>query len=187
MTTMIADSTQGKTIGVVFSAALIVLPVLQPQAWKEHIGNRQVPARLALLPDSETPLGSHRCERRHSGDRHDFLPSIPLMYPEGMKTALHYNSVEIAQPITEIPVAPPPPPPAAPKVVVKKADVPPPVVDMLKLTPETAAHLPEPCSCKKLELKNVDKVDVKVPDMTPKFEAAAIEAKDNGPKRPKKM
>ena len=181
MTTMIADSTQGKTIGVGLNANRSARS--NPEAWKEHIGNRQVPARLALLPDSKPSWDRIGVSAGIQVAATIFFLLIPLMYPEGMKTALHYNSVEIAQPITEIPVATPPPPPAAPKVVAKKVDVPPPVVETPQLNPKQP-HIFQNLAPKKLEPK-IEKVDVKVPDMTPKFEAAAIEAKDNGPKRPK--
>ena len=182
MTTMIADSTQGKTIGVGLNANRSARSS-NPEAWKEHIGNRQVPARLALLPDSKPRWDRIGVSAGIQVAATIFFLLIPLMYPEGMKTALHYNSVEIAQPITEIPVATPPPPPAAPKVVVKKADVPPPVVETPQLNPKQP-HIFQNLAPKKLEPK-IEKVDVKVPDMAPKFEPAAIDAKDNGPKRPK--
>jgi TonB family protein len=178
---MIADSTQGKTIGVGLNANRSARSS-NPEAWKEHIGNRQVPARLALLPDSKPRWDRIGVSAGVQVAATIFFLLIPLMYPEGMKTALHYNSVEIAQPITEIPVAAPPPPPAAPKVV-KKVDVPPPVVETPQLNPKQP-HIFQNLAPKKLEPK-IEKVDVKVPDMTPKFEAANIEAKDNGPKRPK--
>ena len=112
MTTMIADSTQGKTLGVGLNANRTARSS-NPEAWKEHIGNRQVPARLALLPDSKPRWDRIGVSAGIQVAATIFFLLIPLMYPEGMKTALHYNSVEIAQPLTEIPVAPPPRPPAA--------------------------------------------------------------------------
>jgi TonB family protein len=178
---MIADSTQGKTIGVGLNANRSACSS-DPEAWKQHIGNRQVPARLALLPDSKPRWDRIGVSAGIQVTATIFFLLIPLMYPEGMKTALHYNSVEIAQPMTEIPVAAPPPPPPPPKVVVKKVDVPPPV-ETPQLNPKQP-HIFQNLAPKKLEPK-IEKVDVKVPDMTPKFDPAAIEAKDNGPKRPK--
>src|SRR5208337_3627172 len=63
-----------------------------------------------------------------------FLLLVPLMYPEQMKTGLKFVSVEIAQPLTEIPVAPEPPPPK-PKAVVPKAELKPTPVEPVKLNP----------------------------------------------------
>jgi TonB family protein len=181
MTTMIADSTQGKTMGVGLNANRA--RSLNPEAWKQHIGNRQVPARLALLPDSKPRWDRIGVSAGIQVAATIFFLLIPLMYPEGMKTALHYNSVEIAQPLTEIPVAPPPPPAVPAKAVLKKLDVPPPVVETPQLNPKQP-HIFANLAPKKVEPK-VEKVDVKVPDMTPKFEAASMDTKENGPKRPK--
>jgi TonB family protein len=181
MTTMIADSTQGKTMGVGLNANRA--RSLNPEAWKQHIGNRQVPARLALLPDSKPRWDRIGVSAGIQVAATIFFLLIPLLYPEGMKTALHYNSVEIAQPLTEIPVAPPPPPAVPAKAVLKKLDVPPPVVETPQLNPKQP-HIFANLAPKKVEPK-VEKVDVKVPDMTPKFEAASMDTKENGPKRPK--
>jgi TonB family protein len=181
MTTMIADSTQGKTMGVGLNANRA--RSLNPEAWKQHIGNRPVPARLALLPDSKPRWDRIGVSAGIQVAATIFFLLIPLMYPEGMKTALHYNSVEIAQPLTEIPVAPPPPPAVPAKAVLKKLDVPPPVVETPQLNPKQP-HIFANLAPKKVEPK-VEKVDVKVPDMTPKFEAASMDTKENGPKRPK--
>jgi TonB family protein len=183
MTTMIADSTQGKTMGVGLNANRAARSS-NPEAWKEHIGNRQVPARLALLPDSKPRWDRIGVSAGIQVAATIFFLLIPLMYPEGMKTALHYNSVEIAQPLTEIPVAAPPPPPAAPKPVIKKPDVPPPtVVETPQLNPKQP-HIFQNLAPKKIEPK-VERVAEKIPDMAPVFEPAKIDTKDNGPKRPK--
>ena len=182
MTTMIADSTQGQTIGVGLNANRSARSS-NPEAWKQHIGTRQVPARLALLPDSKPRWDRIGVSAGIQVAATIFFLLIPLMYPEGMKTALHYNSVEIAQPITEIPVAAPPPPPAAPKPVVKKAEVPPPVVETPQLNPKQP-HIFKDLAPKTIQPK-VEKVEVKVPDMAPVFEQPKIDSKDNGPKRPK--
>jgi TonB family protein len=179
---MIADSTQGKTIGVGLNANRPARSS-NPEAWKQHIGNRQVPARLALLPDSKPRWDRIGVSAGIQIAATIFFLLIPLLYPEGMKTALHYNSVEIAQPMTEIPVAAPPPPLAAPKPVIKKAEVPPPVVETPQLNPKQP-HIFQNLAPKMIQPK-IEKADVKVPDMAPVFEQAKIDTKDNGPKRPK--
>jgi TonB family protein len=109
---------------------------------------------------------------------------IPLLYPEKMKTAVKYGFMEIAQPITEIPVAPPPPPPPAPKIkAAPKAEVKPVVVEPPKLNPQQQ-HIFTNLAPKVVQPK-VEKVETKLPDMTTKFEEAKIDTKDNAPKRPK--
>ncbi|HYA63392.1 MAG TPA: hypothetical protein VED66_09310, partial [Candidatus Sulfotelmatobacter sp.] len=100
-----------------------------------------------------------------------------------MKTGLKFVSVEIAQPLTEIPVAPEPPPPK-PKAGVPKTEVKPTPVEPVKLNPAQPhifANLAKP----KPVIPKVEKSDVKAPDVKPTFEVAKIDVRENGPKRPK--
>jgi TonB family protein len=113
-----------------------------------------------------------------------FFILVPLLYPEGMKTALHfYTTTPLAAPVTEIPVAPPPPPPPKAKIPKVEAKVPDPTpVEPPKLNPQQPhifANLVPP----KVQPKvNVEK---KLEDIAPKFEDAKLETKETGPKRPK--
>jgi len=106
---------------------------------------------------------------------------IPLIYPDQLRTALHYQMVQIAQPETMIPVAPPPPPP--PKVV--KAKTPPPpkpeVVEPVKLDPKK----PHIFEIPKAVLPKVQKVEALAPEMQAHLEAAKIDTATNQPKRPR--
>jgi TonB family protein len=181
MTTMIADAPQNSTLGVGFNANRARSS--KTEAWKQHIGTRQVPARLAMLPESKPCWDRLGVSAAIQFTAVIFLFLLPLLYPDKMKTALHYNSVDIAQPVTEIPVAPPPPPPPAPKAVVPKVEVKPEVVEPPKLNPKQP-HIFANLAPKVVQPK-IEKVETKAPDMTPVFEAAKIETKDNGPKRPK--
>src|SRR5208282_5454700 len=149
MTTMISDPPPRTSLGVGLRASRGPTP--GSEAWKQHMGNRQVPARLALLPDAELRWDRVGLSAVMQLSILVFLLLVPLMYPEQMKTGLKYVSVEIAQPLTEIPVAPEPPPPPKPKPVAPK----------------------------------VEKIDAKAPDVKPTFEAAKIDVKESGPKRPK--
>jgi TonB family protein len=108
-----------------------------------------------------------------------------MLYPEQMKTAIQYSYTAIAQPVTMIPVAPPPAPPAPPKVkaVVPKPKPTPPV-EPPKLNPQQPHIFANLVAPKTLKPK-VEKVEIKDPDMSPKFEAVKIDVKENGPKRPK--
>jgi TonB family protein len=103
-----------------------------------------------------------------------------------MKTAVHYySSTPIAQPVTEIPVAPPPPPPAPPKATVPKVEVKPPdPVDPVKLNPQQP-HIFANLAPKVVQPK-VQKPENKAPEITAtKFDDPSLNVKDNGPKRPK--
>lgn len=181
MTTMIADSTPGSTMGVGLNANR-TRPT-NPEAWKQHIGTRQVPARLAMLPESKPSWDRLGVSAGVQITAVIFFLLIPLLYPEKMKTALHYTNVEIAQPLTEIPVAPPPAPEPKVKPVVPKVEVKPEVVEPPKLNPKQP-HIFTNLAPKVVQPK-IEKVEAKVPDMTPVFEAAKIDTKENGPKRPK--
>ena len=181
MTTMISDPPPRTSLGVGFRANRG--RTAGSEAWKQHIGNRQVPARLALLPDAEPQWGRFGLSAAVQVSILIFLLLVPLMYPEQMKTGLKFVSVEIAQPLTEIPVAPEPPPPK-PKSVVPKAEVKPTPVEPVKLNPAQPhifANLAKP----KPVIPKVEKSDVKAPDVKPTFEVAKIDVRENGPKRPK--
>ncbi len=111
-----------------------------------------------------------------------FCVLIPLIYPDQLKTALHFQNVEIAQPVTEIPTPPPPPPP--PKVV--KAKTPPPkpkpeVVEPVKLEPKK----PHIFEIPKAVVPKAQKVEAMAPEMQAHLEAAKIDLESKGPKRPK--
>jgi len=182
MTTMIADSTQGRTMGVGFSANRARSS--NPQAWKQQIGTRPVPARLALLPESKPRWDRLGLSAGLQLAAVIFFVLVPLLYPEKMKTALHYTNVEIAQPVTEIPVAPPPAPEPKVKPVVPKVEAKPVIVEPPKLNPQQP-HIFKNLAPKVVQPK-IERVEVKVPDMTtPVFEPTKIDTKDNGPKRPK--
>jgi TonB family protein len=106
---------------------------------------------------------------------------VPLLYPERMRTALHYDIIELARPVVEIPVAPPPPPP--PKMREPKVTPPPApaVVEPVKLNPKQQHVFVTP----KANQPKIEKIDVKAPEMAPVFEAARIDTTSNQPKRPK--
>jgi hypothetical protein len=133
--TMIAESPQNSSLGVGFDSGR-GRPG-DPQAWKQKIGTRPIPARLALLPDAKPAWNTVGASAILQIAVVTFLVIIPLLFPEKMQTALNYINVEIAQPVIEIPKAPPPPPPPAPKVkAVKVEEVKPPVVEPPQINPK---------------------------------------------------
>jgi len=182
MTTMIADPPTSKSLGVGFAPNRG--RTANSEAWKQNIGNKQVPARLALLPEAKPNWRRVGLSAAVQLAILGFFLIVPMLYPEQMKTAIQYSYTAIAQPVTMIPVAPPPPPPPTPKVkaVVPKPTPPPP--EPPKLNPQQPHIFANLVAPKTLKPK-VDKVEIKDPDMSPKFEAVKIEVKENGPKRPK--
>jgi TonB family protein len=179
--TMIAESPQNSSLGVGFDSGR-GRPG-DPQAWKQKIGTRPIPARLALLPDAKPAWNTVGASAILQIAVVTFLVIIPLLFPEKMQTALNYINVEIAQPVIEIPKAPPPPPPPAPKVkAVKVEEVKPPVVEPPKLNPKQQ-HIFADLTKPKVEAKIKE---VKAPDLAaPVISEVKIETKDNAPKRPK--
>ena len=181
MTTMIADSPRSTTrLGVGFDADKRRQP--NADAWKTAIGTKPIGARLALLPDAKPRWSRIGVSAVFQLGLLIFCVLIPLIYPDQLKTALHFQNVEISQPLTEIPVAPPPPPP--PKVVRAKTPPPTPkpaVVEPVKLDPKK----PHIFEIPKAVVPKVQKVEALAPDMQAHLEAAKIDTANNGPKRPK--
>jgi TonB family protein len=183
MTTMIADSPGSTTrLGVGFNADRRRQP--NADAWKTAIGTKPIAARLALLPDSKPRWSRMGVSAVAQLGLLIFCVLIPLIYPDQLKTALHFQNVEIAAPLTEIPVAPPPPPPPPPKVVRAKTPPPTPkpaVIEPVKLDPKK----PHIFEIPKAVVPKVQKVEALAPDMQAHLEAAKIDTTSNGPKRPK--
>jgi hypothetical protein len=120
MTTMIVETPSKRSLGVGFNSNRNRAG--NPEAWKQQIGTKQIPARLALLPDAKPNWERVGISAGVQISILLFLILIPVLYPEQMKTAIQYSYTAIAQPITEIPVAPPPPPPPKPKAVAPKVE-----------------------------------------------------------------
>ena len=179
MTTMIADLPPKVTrLGVGFDTSRKASQ--NREAWKQAIGTRPISARLALLPEPQRNWSRIGISAGVQIGVFVFLLMVPLLYPEQMKTALHYTITELAQPVIEIPVAPPPPPPP-PKVVKVKTPPPPPVVEPPKLNPQQVHIFMQP---KALQPK-AKPVEVKPPVMTQVLDPPKVEVNNNQPKRPK--
>jgi TonB family protein len=184
MTIMIADPPRRTSLGVGFDANRGRTST--NPAWKQQIGTRPVPARLALLPESKTNWNRLGFSAFLQLSALTFFILVPLLYPEGMKTAVkYYSSTPIAQPMTEIPVAPPPPPPAPPKAKVPKVEVKPPdPVEPPKLNPQQP-HIFANLAPKVVQPKVEKQPEIKAPDMTPTRFENNLEVNEKGPKRPK--
>ena len=182
MTTMIADQPRKTSLGVGFDATRG--RGASTPAWKQNIGTRPVPARLAVLPEGKSRWSRVWLSAGLQVSVVVCLILVPLLYPEGMKTAVkYYNFTAIAQPVTEIPVAPPPPPPPPPKAPkLPKVEVKAPDPEPVKLNPQQP-HIFTSLVAPKVEHK-VEKTE-KLPEMNTTFEAAKMENNEKGPKRPK--
>src|SRR5256714_3133828 len=172
---------------------------VNPQAWKDAIGAKMVPARLALLPEAKPRWDRLGLSAGGQLAILTVLLLLPQMFPDEMNTALKYTYVELMQPVTEIPVAPepePPPPPKPPKIK-PKVKVPPPKPVELELKPVVPELVPELVPVKlnprqphifmvlKPETPKVRTVDAKPIDLNPVFEVAKVNFPTTQPKRPK--
>jgi TonB family protein len=185
MTLMTAEAPNKTSLGVGFDAGRGRVPTNR-EAWKQHIGTRPVPARLALLPEGKSNWHRVGFSAVLQIAAVAFFILVPLLYPEGMKTAVHfYSTTPLATPPTEVPVAPPPPPPAPVKVKTPPAATvkPPDPVEPPKLNPQQP-HIFANLAPKVVQPK-VEKVDPKPLDVKPQLDSPTLDVKENGPKRPK--
>src|SRR5258707_923377 len=171
---------------------------VNPQAWKDAIGAKGVPARLALLPEAKPRWDRIGLSAGGQLAILAVLLLLPRIFPDEMNTALKYTYVELMQPVTEIPVAPepePPPPPPKPPKIKAKVKVPPPKPKPVELEPMPV--VPELVPVKlnptqphifmvlKPETPKVRTVDAKPIDLSPVLEVAKVDFPTTQPKRPK--
>jgi TonB family protein len=148
-------------------------------AWKRSIGTKQVPARLAMLPEGESRWQRLGVSAIAQIIILTFFIVMPLFFPERLKTALNMQVVPLAMPVTEVPVAPPPPQPK-PKVAPAPK---PQVIEEVKLNPKQ----PHIFVQQKVLKPKIEHVEAKAPELAP--QTPVLEAKfidnTNQPKRPK--
>jgi TonB family protein len=148
-------------------------------AWKRSIGTKQVPARLAMLPEGESRWQRLGVSAIAQIIILTFFVVTPLFFPERLKTALNMQVVPLAMPVTEVPVAPPPPQPK-PKVAPAPK---PQVIEEVKLNPKQ----PHIFVQQKVLKPKIEHVEAKAPELAP--QTPVLEAKfidnTNQPKRPK--
>src|SRR5580693_191001 len=170
-------SVENTNLGVGFEANRA-----QPQnrdAWRRSIGTKQVPARLAMLPEGESRWQRLGVSAIAQIIILTFFVVMPLFFPERLKTALNMQVVPLAMPVTEVPVAPPPPQPK-PKVAPAPK---PQVIEEVKLNPKQ----PHIFVQQKVLKPKIEHVEAKAPELAP--QTPVLEAKfidnTNQPKRPK--
>ncbi len=176
MTTTITDPPRSKTrLGVGFDADRS--HASDKDAWKRAIGTKQVPARFGLLPEGEPRWDRLGVSAGIQVVLLIFFVALPLFFPERLKTAMNWQVVPLAMPVTEVPVAKPP------QVIKPKAPAPKPVVlEEPKLNPKQ----PHIFVQQKVLRPKVERIEAKAPEInpTPVFEAK-FETQTNQPKRPK--
>ncbi len=175
MTLMLADPPKKATrLGVGLDANRREHP--NADAWKTAIGTKPVAARLALLPDAKPRWDRIGISAAFQLGLLIFCVLIPLIYPDQLKTALHFQMVDIAQPVTEVPVAQPP------KPVRAKAPAPKPKpIEPVKLDP-VKPHIFE---IPKAVVPKQRKLEAVAPELKSQLEAAKIETTIEQPKRPR--
>lgn len=178
MTTMIADPPRSTTrLGVGLDSNR--RPPVDQNAWKKSIGTKPIPARLAVLPDAQRRWDRIGVSAGIQVSIVIFCLLIPLVFPEKIKTALHFDIVEIASPVTQIAVAPPPP-----KMRARLTPKPPePAPEPVKLNPQQHHVF---LQSKAIDPPKVRNVEAKAPELNPVLEAARIDtSQPNQPKRPR--
>lgn len=175
MTLMIAE-TQGNTnLGVGF-VPLRNRP--RDEAWRRTIGTKQVPARLALLPEPEKRWDRLGLSAIIQISLLIFFVAMPIFFPERLKTSLTYQVNALLMPVTEVPVAPPLPPP---RLRPKAPPTPKPEVVEAKLNPKQ----PHIFVQQKAFQHEIRKLDVNAPELKAAFQEAKLDTQTNQPKRPK--
>jgi TonB family protein len=178
MTTMISDSPTKTSMGVGFDANRPRSTANQ-EAWRRAIGTKPVAARLELLPEGKPRWNRIGVSAMVQVVLIGFVLLVPLLYPEKIKTVLHMDIVQLAQPVIEIPVAPPPPPPK--KIRPTPPAPKPEVVEPIKLNPQQ----PHIFVTQKVIQPKIEKVETKAPELNPVLQAANINTDTNQPKRPR--
>jgi TonB family protein len=175
MTTMTAESPGKTRLGVGFDADQS--HAQDREAWKRAIGRKQVPARLAMLPEGESRWNRVGISAAAQTILLIFFVALPIFFPERLQTAVNMMVVPLAMPVTEVPVAPPPPP-VRPKVAPPKPEP----VEPVKLNPKQP-HIFVP---QKVLQPKVQHIEAKAPELTPTpvFEAK-LNTQTNQPKRPR--
>jgi TonB family protein len=147
------------------------------EAWRRTLGGRQVPARLALLPEGQSRWDRVGVSAAAQIILLVFFVSLPVFFPERLQTAIKFQVIPLATPMTAVPVAPPPPP-VRPKAPTPK---PPEPIEEPKLNPKQ----PHIFVQQKVIQPKVQRVETKAPDLNPVFEAKLENQPMNQPKRPK--
>lgn len=163
---------------------------VSPLVNKGATSTKRVSARFDLLPDP--PSRWNRIGWSAAGQLAllGLLLLSPMIFPQEMQTALKFDVVDLAQPITYVnPPSPTPPPPPPPKIKPKtpppelKPKVPKPKQIEVE-PPELNPRQPHIFLVLKPELRKAHIVEVKPVELKPVIQPMEIVLKSSGPKRP---
>src|SRR5215472_16808319 len=172
MTRLLVDPPRKTHLGVGFDADRSHWK--DRDAWKRTLGAKQVPARLALLPEGESRWDRVGVTAAAQVILLVFFVSLPIFFPERLQTAIKFQVIPLASPVTLVPVAPPPPPVRAKAPTPK----PPEPIEEPKLNPKQ----PHIFVQQKVVQPKVQRVETKAPDLNPVFESAKLDTPSNQPK-----
>jgi TonB family protein len=144
------------------------------QAWKAAMGNKPVPARLALLDIPQPRPSALGASFLFQCIGVTLIVVLPMLFPQKLVPNLRYSVISLVNPRTEVPLPPPPP-----KVRVKTptpAEIPvePPKVAKLMAPPKPVMPKPKP----------VERATPEAPKLNPDFAPAKIETASKQPARP---
>jgi len=156
-------------------------PKRDPEAWKKMIGQKPVPARLAMLPERKVSRGALATSTVVQVLAAAVVVALPMLFPQKLMTKIAYEVTPIEAPQTEIllPKPPPvvhvrvqpvPPPP-------QQEEPPPPVQRVARLIAPRALVAPKP--------KQVQVAKPDIPQINQAITAANFEAPTDQPARPR--
>lgn len=155
------------------------------------IVTRRVVARFELLPEPKSRWNRIGWSAALQLGFLGLLLLSPVIFPQEMQTALKFDYVDLAQPITYVEPPPPTPPPPPPPKIRPKA--PPPELKPKVSKPKQVEVEPPVLNPRqphiflvvKPELRKVHTVEVKPVEIKQVFQPMEIVLKSSGPKRPK--
>ena len=149
------------------------------EAWKRALGTKPVAARLELLSASQPRWRAVGTSAVVQTLILAFFLSLPLFFPEQLRTALRYDLTPLLMtPQTQVLLPPPPPPPPKFKPRLKELK-PDPIQDLPKIARLIAPKPSRPLAPKPRA------VDVSVPDIKPVLTAAKLDVRSSEPRRPR--
>jgi TonB family protein len=161
-----------------------------PQTNRDAMVRRRVAARFELLPEPKSRWNRMGWSAAAQLAFLGVLLLSPVIFPKEMQTALKFDSVDLAQPITYVNPSPTPPPLPPPKIKPKtpppelKPKVPKPKQTIVE-PPELNPRQPHIFLVLKPELRKAHTVEVKPVEIKQVIQPMEIVLTSRGPKRPK--
>ena len=144
------------------------------------MGTKPIPARLAMLNDSNPRMGAMSTSAAVQVAILIFILSLPFFFPERIRMTLRYDIMPLLSTLETQVLLPPPPPP--PPKLRPRIERPKPIEQPVE--PPKVAKLVAPKLVPPLPPKPKS-VNVNTPDLKPVLEAAKIDVKAPEPKRPR--